>query len=87
MIYSWSSDADLYADFHGETLPKPTPQVAQYRVTDPMKGDNPRAANGSLVAPMAGFHGWYFLNLTDKPAIVRVRISGFYELRPYPPPP
>lgn len=87
IVYSWTADNEVYADFHGETLDRPTPKVAEYRVTDPMKGDNPRAANGSLTAPMAGFHGWYFLNLHETPVTIRVKLAGFYEPRPYPPPP
>ncbi len=86
IVYSWTADRDVYADFHGETLDRPTPKVAEYRVTDPIKGDNPRAANGALTAPMAGFHGWYFLNLQAEPVTIRVKLAGFYEPRPYPPP-
>lgn len=86
VVYSWSADGDVYADFHGETLDRPTPKVAQYRISDPMQGADPKAANGSLTAPMAGFHGWYFLNLQETPVTIRVRLAGFYELRPYPPP-
>ena len=44
-------------------------------------------ANGSFTAPMAGFHGWFFRNMEGRPVTIRVRLSGFYELRPYPPPP
>jgi hypothetical protein len=87
IVYSWTADNEVYADFHGETLDRPTPKVAEYRVTDPMKGDNPKAASGALTAPMTGFHGWYFLNLHEAPVTIRVKLAGDYELRPYPPPP
>lgn len=86
LVYAWTADGEVYADFHGETLPHPKVTVAEYRVTDPLKGDDPKAANGALTAPMTGFHGWYFLNTSDKPVTIRVKIAGYYELRPYPPP-
>ena len=86
LVYAWTSDGSVYADFHGETLPTPKVSVVSYRVTDPDKGSNPRAASGGLAAPMAGFHGWYFSNLEDRPVTIRVRIAGFYDRRPYPPP-
>lgn len=86
LVYAWTSDGVVYADFHGETLPAPKISVVSYRVTDPDKGSNPRAASGGLAAPMAGFHGWYFSNLEGHPVTIRVRIAGFYERRPYPPP-
>ena len=37
-------------------------------------------ANGALTAPFDGIHGWYFQNQSGNPDIVRVKISGFYEL-------
>jgi hypothetical protein len=86
LVYAWAADGEVYSDFHGETLPTPKVTVAEYRVTDPDKGADPRAANGALTAPMAGFHGWYFVNLGEKPVTIRVKIAGFYERRPYPPP-
>lgn len=61
-------------------------EVMTYRVEDPLDGGAAKAANGSFTAPMAGFHGWFFRNLEARPVKIRVRLAGFYELRPYPPP-
>jgi hypothetical protein len=36
--------------------------------------------HGSLVAPFDGIHGWYYRNDTDMPIVVRLTVSGFYEL-------
>lgn len=85
-VYAWEADGEVYSDFHGETPPKPKLQVMTYRVEDPLAGGAARAANGSFTAPMAGFHGWFFRNLEPRPLTIRVRLAGFYELRPYPPP-
>jgi hypothetical protein len=85
-VYAWSADGEVYSDFHGETLPSPQIRVMTYRRTDPLKGDPATALNGSFTAPMEGFHGWYFNNLEARPVTVTVRLAGFYETRPYPPP-
>jgi hypothetical protein len=37
---------------------------------------------GSLVAPFSGIHGWYLVNGTDEPIVVRLEVAGFYELLP-----
>jgi hypothetical protein len=39
-------------------------------------------SNGALVAPFEGVHGWYFQNQSDKPLVVHLKLSGFYELIP-----
>lgn len=85
-VYAWTSDGEVYSDFHGETLPSPRIKVMTYQTADPLKGEPGTAMNGSFTAPMEGFHGWYFKNLEARPVTVTVRLAGFYELRPYPPP-
>ena len=37
---------------------------------------------GSLSAPFDGIQGWYFLTSADKPIVIRLKLSGFYELIP-----
>lgn len=86
MVYAWTSDGEVYSDFHGETLPVPKMTVMTYRVEDPLGGGAAQAANGGFTAPMAGFHGWFFRNMEARPVTITVKLSGFYELRPYPPP-
>ena len=86
MVYAWTSDGEVYSDFHGETLPVPKMTVMTYRVEDPLGGGSGAAANGGFTAPMAGFHGWFFRNMEARPVTITVRLSGFYEMRPYPPP-
>jgi hypothetical protein len=85
-VYAWTSDGEVYSDFHGETLPSPRIKVMTYRTADPLKGEPATALSGAFTAPMEGFHGWYFRNLEGRPVTVTVRLAGFYELRPYPPP-
>lgn len=84
LVYSWQAEGlkvpeDLMFDFHGHTVAaeaKGDVSVAAYE-----KGSG-SAANGSLVAPVAGIHGWYFRNRSDQPIRVRVKLSGFYQLVP-----
>ena len=85
LVYQWSligaaNPGDIAYDFHGHTLTASGPDekmtVATYRQA---KGDH---AQGALVAPFDGIEGWYFENNGTKGAVVRIRLSGFYELIP-----
>jgi len=76
-VYSWQSDGNVYYDFHGE--PPNNPKGSQtYKKDEELK-----TANGTFVAPFDGIHGWYWLNLTEKPIKVTLKISGFYESHDY----
>ncbi len=78
MVYSWQSDSgNVYYDFHGE--PTGNPKGSQtYKKDEELKN-----ANGAFVAPFDGIHGWYWLNLTEKPIKITLKISGFYESHDY----
>ena len=75
MVYSWSVDqGTIYYDFHGE--PTNDPKHAQrYR-----EEQETTKSNGAFVAPFDGIHGWFWLNLTGKPQVVTLKMSGFYQL-------
>lgn len=83
LVYSWTVETipnpeEFYYDFHGHTLSptRETMTVATYKQATGIK------ANGALTAPFDGVHGWYFQNQSVNPVIVKVKISGFYELIP-----
>jgi len=81
VVYSWTVDgvanpAEFYFDHHGESPPKPQVTVATYRQATGI------ASSGALVAPFDGVHGWYLQNQSAKPVVVRIRLSGFYDLVP-----
>ena len=84
ITYSWTAsgldDPELlYFDFHGELHPAPAgaPQtIAEYAQQTGLR------SSGSLRAPFDGVHGWYLQNQSDKPVIVHLKVSGFYELVP-----
>jgi hypothetical protein len=80
LIYEWSVagipiSTEFYFDFHGHTLSDGNEMtVATYRK------NTGTSSNGALTAPFDGVHGWYFQNQSLNNVIVRVKISGFYEL-------
>jgi hypothetical protein len=80
LIYEWSvpnipNPEEFYSEFHGHTMTSTTEMtVATY------KKSTGTSANGALTAPFEGIHGWYFQNQSVNPVVVRVRLSGFYEL-------
>lgn len=81
LIYEWEvlgadRKDDFHFDFHGHTTPAPGQdmQVATYRQAYGLK------AQGALTAPFDGIQGWQFSNSSEKPVVVRVKLSGFYDL-------
>jgi hypothetical protein len=79
LVYSWSVAApkeEFYVDFHSEQRPSAKQNVVSHKV------GLMTASNGSLTAPFAGIHGWYFQNQSLKPVVVHLKISGFYDLLP-----
>ena len=82
LVYSWTVENldvpdDFYVDFHSQS--DPTPDV---KVTSHQKGTSIVRADGALVAPFTGIHGWYLQNSSVKPVVFRVKLAGFYELQP-----
>jgi hypothetical protein len=81
LVYTWVAEglddpSQLLSEFHGHTEREPGEPgtLMFYRKAT---GDR---EHGSLVAPFDGIHGWYYRNDTDMPIVVRLSVSGFYEL-------
>lgn len=66
----------LYAEFHGHTerVGGEPGQLMFYRKAT---GASER---GYLIAPFTGIHGWYLVNSSEKPIVVRLDVAGFHEL-------
>ena len=64
----------IYYDFHGEHSNDPK-NSQRYR-----EEQETTKSNGTFVAPFDGIHGWFWLNLTGKPQVVTLKMSGYYEL-------
>jgi hypothetical protein len=82
VLYSWHTDkGPVYFDFHGHS-PDWTNKEAFVRYQEVK--DGLAAANGSLVAPFDGEHGWYWVNIGDKPVRITLTVSGYFQgLRDY----
>lgn len=74
LLYSWSSPQPLYVDMHGEPYTYPDDPVARYEEVDGVS-----AAHGRVTVPFAGMHGWFWLNTSEEPVVVRLEVSGFYD--------
>lgn len=83
LIYEWeaigaSKPEDIAYDFHGHTTPAPGKpmEVATYKQARGLK------QAGSLTAPFDGIQGWQFSNFAEGPVVIRVKLTGFYDLVP-----
>lgn len=71
MVYAWSANARLKYEFHGE----PSDRALQVQSYEKSEGDY---ASGTLTAPFAGIHGWYWENSGDTPAAITITSAGFF---------
>ena len=81
LLYSWTTSAPVFFEFHGEPDVKPagkegTDYYESYELDD-KKG---RAqSNGTFIAPSTGIHGWFWENKSDKPVTLKLVSSGFFD--------
>ena len=80
VVYSWEvqniGDPQAFlTEFHGHT--EPVGGRGDLMFYEKAAGAK---ANGSLIAPWFGIHGWYWQNKSAGPVVVRLRMTGFYEL-------
>jgi hypothetical protein len=73
-VFAWAAEGGkVNFDMHGEQ-PNAGDEFTSY-----WKAKQHTRAQGIFVAPFDGTHGWYWRNRGDKPATVKVNVSGFYE--------
>jgi hypothetical protein len=73
--YSWHTDrGTIYTDFHGHDPEAGSEYFVRYKEQQEGAGNN-----GSLAAPFAGEHGWYWLNYNDFPVVVTLTITGYFD--------
>jgi hypothetical protein len=74
IVYSWQAEGgEVYTDFHGH---EPTAGDAFVRYEEQQSGHE---GHGSLVAPFAGEHGWYWLNISEKPVTIKLTFTGYHN--------
>jgi len=77
IVYSWQVDDGLvYTDFHAD--PGENDQYPEHYWIRYEEGELSGSA-GSLVAPFDGNHGWYWLNIEEKPVTISLEVRGFYN--------
>jgi hypothetical protein len=75
IVYSWEVErGTVYCDFHGHDPAAGSEFFVRYR--EDQEGSR---ANGSLVAPFAGEHGWFWLNYNDFPVTITLTVTGYYD--------
>jgi hypothetical protein len=73
IVYAWSiAEGEVYYDFHAEPEQAPEGYFVRYA-----EGEG-STDGGSLVAPFAGHHGWYWLNISDHAITIRLEVTGYY---------
>ena len=74
IVYSWRAEGGaVYTDFHGH---EPDAGDAFVRYEEQKSGSE---GHGSLVAPFAGEHGWYWLNISDQPVTITLQFTGYHK--------
>jgi hypothetical protein len=74
IVYSWHSEGgEVYTDFHGH---EPSAGDAFVRYEEQQTGHE---GHGSLVAPFAGEHGWFWLNISETPVTIKLRFTGYHK--------
>ncbi len=73
--YSWhTARGTVYTDFHGHDPEAGQDYFVRYKEQQEGEGNN-----GSLAAPFAGEHGWYWLNYNDFPVVITLTITGYFD--------
>ncbi len=78
LVYHWQLEKGIiYTDFHADPGEDAEGYPDRYfiRYAETEVGESA----GSLVAPFAGNHGWYWLNIEDYPVTITLEVRGFYE--------
>ena len=75
LLYAWKANGPLNYELHAEPDGGPRGYAQSYE-----KGSQTPQASGTLTAPFAGIHGWYWENTTDQEVIVSLTAAGFYNM-------
>jgi hypothetical protein len=75
LLYSWKATTPVNYELHAEPDGAPRGYAQSYE-----KGSETPQASGTLTAPFAGIHGWYWENTSDQEVTVSLTASGFYNM-------
>jgi hypothetical protein len=74
LLYSWRAPTTVAYEFHAEPDGGPRGYAQTYEKAQASQ------ASGTLTAPFAGIHGWYWENLSDQEITVTLTTAGYYNL-------
>lgn len=75
IVFSWATDkGDVYVDYHGHD-PAISPDF-WVRYNEQQEG---AGNSGSLTAPFAGEHGWFWLNYNEYPVTITLTVTGYFD--------
>jgi len=79
--YAWevvgaADPRDFHFDQHGHT----TPKAGASMTVATFKQGFGLTQQGAVTSPFDGIQGWQFSNSSEQPVVVKLRLSGFYEL-------
>jgi hypothetical protein len=78
IVYDWNVEGgEAYVDFHGHDPAKGDHYWVRYEEAGQETGITSR--HGSLVAPFAGEHGWYWMNTSLQPITIRLTVTGYFD--------
>jgi hypothetical protein len=78
IVYAWKlvEGDSVYSDFHADPHDvEQYPEMYYIRYHESEEG----AESGSLVAPFAGNHGWYWLNIEENPVRIELEVRGYFD--------
>ena len=78
LVYSWRmlEGEIIYSDFHADPSEVDRfPELYFIRYHESEES----AESGSLVAPFAGNHGWYWLNIEENPVTIELQVHGYFD--------
>jgi len=75
LLYSWKATAPVAYELHAEPDGAPRGYAESFEKKSASAG-----ASGTLTAPFAGIHGWYWENSGDAPVTVTLSSAGFYTM-------
>lgn len=80
MVYSWTANAKVLYEFHGEPDVKPTGASEDYFESyekDDAVGK--KESHGTFTSPSTGIQGWFWDNESSAPVTVKLFTAGFYD--------
>jgi hypothetical protein len=75
IVFSWQTDrGDVYVDYHGHDPAISADFWVRYNEQQEGTGNS-----GSLTAPFAGEHGWFWLNYNEYPVTITLTVTGYFD--------